>query len=171
MLSKKLLTHKAKGFVKKNQAPRSSMNYNQVNDIGILFSINSVQKHEQIKHLIKTLENDGKKVEVLAFLPKNQENHEFLFDFFTAKEITFWGNIESDKVKSFINKSFDYLFYIDEESNLILRNILAQSKAKCRVAKYDEENALYSEMMVQVPKDGGIKKLIEEMYRYTKLLS
>lgn len=172
MLTKKLLNYKTRGLAKKNSFPRTSMQYNQVNLVGLIFTIGSKEKHESIKSLVKRLEEDGKKVVVLAFLPKKQENHEFLFDFFTEKEVSFWGKINSDKVSSFAKQPFDYLFYIDQESNLLIRNVLAMSKAKCRISTYDEQNSQYSEMMVQVPgKGASIKQLVDEMYRYTKLLS
>lgn len=171
MLTKKILNYKTRDLAKKNSFPRASMRYNQVNLIGLIFTIGSKEKHESIKSLIRQLENDGKKVEALAFLPKKQENHEFLFDFFTDKDVSFWGKINSEKVIGFANKQFDYLFYIDEESNLLIRNVLAMCKAKCRISKNDTQNAQYSEMMVQIPGKGSIKQLIDEMYRYTKLLS
>ena len=171
MLTKRLLAYRANSDSKKNKAPRSSVNYETVVHIGVLFTIENKDKHECIKTLIKRFEEDGKSVEVLAYLPKNSENHEFLFDFFTAKDISLWGKFTSDTISNFSKNSFDYLFYIDQQSNLILRSILAMSKAKCRIAKSDVLNAPYSEMMVQVSEDSSIKKLIDEMYRYTKMLS
>lgn len=171
MITKKLLAYRTSKLSRKNSAPRSSIGYNKVESIGILFTIENKVKHENVKALIKQLELDGKTVEVLAYLPKNNENHEFLFDFFTAKDISFWGKFTSDLIEKFSLKSFDYLFYIDNQSNLIMRNILAMSKAKCRIAHSNELNAPYSEMMVQVEEKNSIKKLTDEMYRYTKMLS
>jgi len=171
MLSKRILTFRAKGHLKKNTIPRGSMSYNEVHDVGVVFSIDSKEKHEIIKSFVKHLEEDGKKVDVLAYLPHKKENHEFLYDFFTEKDISFWGKFNSEYVSRFANKSFDYLFYIDEESNLLLQTVLAMSKAKCRIAKFDASNEQFCEMMVQVPGKGQLKKLVDEMYRYTKILS
>lgn len=171
MLTKKLINLRTKSLLKKNPTHRSSMIYDKADQIGVIFTIDSKEKHDTIKSFIKQLEADGKKVDVIAYLPKNKENYEFLFDFYTAKDISFWGSFTSDKVTSFASKSFDYLFYIDTQSNILNRNILAMSKAKCRVAPFDELNEDYSEMMVQVPKKASITELVNEMYRYTKLLS
>lgn len=171
MLTKTFINYRNKSLLKKNRIARSSMNYDQVNKVGILFTIDSKEKHNTIKGFIKELEADGKQVEVVAYLPKNQENHEFLYDFYTSKDISFWGSITSERVISFASKPFDYLFYLDNQSNLLNRNILAMSKAKCRITPFDEQNEEFSEMMVQVPKNNGMKQLVDEMYRYTKLLS
>jgi hypothetical protein len=171
MLTRKILSYKAKGLIKKNLVLRSSMAYNQVNSIGIIFSIDTKEKHEIIKSLVKRLESDGKQVDVLAYLPRKKENYEFLFDYFTGKDLSFWGNFTSETVLKFTQKPFDYLFYIDERSNFLIRTVLAMSKAKCRVAKFDDSNEQFSEMMVQVPGKNQLKHLVDEMYRYTKSLS
>jgi len=169
MLSKKILSYKTKSIAKKSTVIRSSMAYDTAETIGIVFSIDDIHKHEAIKSFIQNLEGDGKKVEVIAFLPKKKENHEFLFDFFTTKDISFWGNFTSDKVVDFASKPFDYLFYIDLESSPLIRNILAMSKAKCRVGKFSEENEPFCEMMIQT--SNNIPGLVDEMYKYTKILS
>ncbi len=169
MVNKTLLSYKTKSFVKKNTAQRSSMAYNSAETIGIVFSIDDEQKHDSIKRFIHLLENDGKKVEVLAYLPKKKDNHEFLFDFFTVKDLNFWGSFTSQKVEQFAAKTFDYLFYIDIDSNAFIRNILAMSKAKCRVGKFNQENEPFCEMMIQTAND--INSLVDEMYKYTKILS
>ncbi|MDX1630151.1 MAG: hypothetical protein R3345_15685 [Fulvivirga sp.] len=169
MISKKLLAYKTKTLAKKSKVERGNMAYATAQKIGILFSIDNLSKHESIKSLIKKLEADNKKVEVLAFLPKKKENHEFLFNFFTEKDINFWGSITSGDVLKFAAKPFDYLFYVDQQSQPILRNILAMSKAKCRIGSFNKENEPYCEMMIETKE--GIDSLVEEMYRYTKILS
>jgi len=169
MPNKTLLTYKTKSLAKKNTVERTSKAYNSAEHIGILFTIDDINKHEKIKRFIKDLEDDGKRVDVLAYLPKKKENHEFLFDFFTAKDFNFWGSITSEKIDNFASKSFDYLFYLDNHSDLIMRNLLAKSQAKCRVSKFSEENEPYCEMMINT--EGNIDSLIEEIYKYTKILS
>ncbi|MTI20565.1 hypothetical protein E1176_05995 [Fulvivirga sp. RKSG066] len=170
MLNKKLLSYKTKSIIKKSQVPRGSMAYNNAETIGLIFSIDDLHKHESIKRFIDRLSADNKKVEVLSYLPKKKENHEFLFDFFTVKDINFWGTFTSEKVEKFAKKPFDYLFYLDVESNPLIRNILAMSKAKCRVGRFSEENEPFCEMMIQTT-DNSIDSLINEMYKYTKILS
>lgn len=170
MLSKKILSYKTKALVKSSKISRSSISYDQAKSIGIIFSVEDLAKHETIKKLKKQLEKDGKTVQVLAFLPRGKENFEFLFDFFTIKDITLWGNFTAEQVISFANKSFDYLFYADESYNPMIGNILAMSKAKCRVGKFNKTNNQFCELMIQT-QNGSIQHLVDEMYRYTKILS
>ena len=146
------------------------MAYKTAKTAGIIYTTEDLKKHELIKKFIKDLENDGKQVSVLAYLPKGMQNFEFRFDYFTVNELTFWGKFESQIIQNFVGQPFDYLFYIDTESNLLIRNILAMSKAKCRIGNYDDENAGFCEMMVQ-GKEKTVDSLLSEMYKYTQLLT
>lgn len=170
MLNKKILSYKTRSLVTNNKVARRSISYGEARSIGIIFTIEDMKKHETIKRFIKQLEKDGKKIQVLAFLPKGRQNFEFLFDFFTVKDISFWGNFTANQVMEFAQKPFDFLFYLDTETNPLIKNILAMSKAKCRIGKFDQENNAVCELMIQAS-NGSTQELANEMYRYTKLLS
>lgn len=154
--------------LKKSNSSRSSIAYKKAKSVGIIFSVEDKQKHVDIKEFIRQLEMDGKSIQVLEFLPKKKENYEFLFDYFSIQDLTFWGNIESPQAIKFANTQFDYLFYIDKEPNLMVLYLLAISKAYCRIGKYTELESPFFEMMIE--QNGTIKNLIENMYKYTKQL-
>lgn len=158
-------THSA---LKKNDSLRTSLPYQQAHSVGILFSVEDKQKHEAVKEFIKQLQVDGKKVMVLEFLPKQKENYEFMFDFFTIKDLNFWGKVESPDADKFIDTPFDYLFCIDKNSNPLILNVLARSKARCRIGKYSQQDNPYFELMIE--QNGSVKNLIDSMYKYTKQL-
>lgn len=154
--------------LKKNKTLRASTPYHQAVNIGITFTVDDKEKHEAIKELIHFLERDGKKVQVLEFLPEKKNNHEFKFDFFTIKDISFWGDVTATNALKFLETPFDYLFYIDKESNPLLLHLLARSKAHCRVGKYHEAESPYFELMIE--ENGTVRRLIETMYNYTRQL-
>lgn len=162
------LKMRTESALKKNRAPRASVAYKHAQSIGIIFSVEDKQKHDLIKEMIKHFEQDGKKVQVLEFLPKKKENYEFLFDFFTIEDLSFWGRINSDQALRFSTQPFDYLFYVDSQSNPLVLNLLAQSKAHCRVGKYNELESSFFELMIE--EKNGTRSLIDNMYKYTKQL-
>ena len=163
-----LLKLKTNSYLNRNKTLRSSMPYKQAANVGILFSVENKQKHDYIKDLIKKLQHDGKVVSVMSFLPKKSENYEFLFDFFTDQDFNFWGNINSNSVSTFSETPFDYLFYLDTKPNPLILNLLAKSKAKCRVGKFVDSNKPYFELMIESV--DGLKGLIDAIYKYTSLL-
>src|ERR1041385_1913871 len=154
--------------LRKNPSLRANLPYKQAHTFGILFTVEDKQKHLDIKDFIHQLEQDGKSVQVLEYLPLKKENYEFKFDFFTIKDLTFWGKINSAHAQKFSATSFDYLFYIDREPNPLALYLLAESKAKCRVGRFVEEDELFFEMMIG--QNGTTKGLIDTMYKYTKQL-
>jgi hypothetical protein len=154
--------------LKKNKTARTSKPYKQAATVGILFTVEDKQKHLDIKELIHQLEQDGKKVQILEYLPEKKENYEFKFDFFSTKDLSFWGTLNSTIADKFIETPFDYLFNIDRQPHPLILHLLSRSKAHCRIGRYAEAGQPYFEMMIE--QNGTNKGLIETMYNYTKQL-
>jgi len=164
----KFLRYKTKSYLKNNKALRSSEAYKSARTIGVIFTVEDRRKHDQIKNLIRKLERDGKQVKALAFLPPNQENYEFLFDFFTYREISIWGNITATSAVSFADAAFDFLLYLDTTPNELILNLVAKSKAKCRIGKFSPESEPFFEMMIE--NNGNSIAFIDDLYKYTTAL-
>jgi len=168
MFKMNFLKWRTEKALRKNKSVRKSMPYHSAKDFGIIFSVEDKQKHHDIKELIRLLEQDGKVVRVLEFLPRKKENYEFLFDFFTVQDLSFWGSIDSQHAEKFANTPFDYVFYIDNQSNPLVLNLLARCQAKCRVGKFSESDSPFYEFMIE--HKGTTKGLIDSMYQYTRQL-
>lgn len=168
MFKMNFLRWRTRKALKKNESLRSSLPYKQAINMGILFSVEDKQKHIEIKEFIHRLEQDGKKVYILEYLPLKGENYEFMFDFFTQKELNFWGEITSEAAQKFISIPFDYLYYIDRKSNPLALYLLAGSKARCRVGRYHEDETHFFELMIE--QNGTNKGLMETMFKYTQQL-
>jgi len=161
------LKNRIKGQLAKNKSVRESTPYTNAKTIGIIFTIEDRLKHDLIKDLIHKLEHDGKKVQVMTFLPNKKENYDFLFDFFTMKEVSFWGSIESHNAIKFADTSFDYLLCLDQNPVPMVSYLVARSKAKCRIGRFNEENKSFFEFMIDVPNTKG---LLDGIYKYTTQL-
>jgi hypothetical protein len=162
------LKYKTNSYLKTNTALRASLPYKQASSIGIIFSVEDRSKHDEVKDFVKKLEHDGKQVKVISYLPKNKDNYEFMYDFFTDKDVSFWGNITSASVNRFTEIPFDFLFYLDTNPNPLILNVIARSKAKCRVGKFWNEGTRYFEFMIEVK--NGTRTLIDGIYKYTTKL-
>ncbi|HEX5167958.1 MAG TPA: hypothetical protein VFW11_02205 [Cyclobacteriaceae bacterium] len=164
----KLLEISTKSNLRSNKALRSCLPYKQAVTVGITFTVEDMQKHVMVKELIKKLELDGKKTTVMCYLPHDKVNYEFLFDFFSNKDFSFFGKLTSSKAIDFASTAFDYLFYLDTEPNPLILNLLARSKAKCRMGKFWDEGEPFFEFMLETTSD--TKGLIDGIYRYTSIL-
>ena len=164
----KLLKVRTDWELKKNKASRSTVPYQQALNVGVVFTVEDKQKHDSIKEFIKKLENDGKKVQVIEFLPEDRENYEFKFDFFSEKDLSFWGKITAENALRFSEKPFDFLFYIDINPNPFILYLLARGKARCRVGRSWEQGRSYFEFMIESINSN--QSLIEGIYKYTTQL-
>ncbi len=144
------------------------MPYRKAQTAGVIYTIEDRQKHDQIKEFIHKLEQDGKKVQVIGFLPKKRENHEFLFDFFTIKDLSFWGNITAPNALKFADTPFDFLYYLDTEPNPLILHLLARSKARCRVGRYWLSGEPYFELMID--SITNTRSLLDGIYKYAAQL-
>jgi hypothetical protein len=158
------LRYNTSSQLKKNKTLRSSTAFKKAVSAGVLFTVEDRDKHDAIKEVTRKLESEGKTVKVLCFLPEKKENFEFLYDYFTAKDVSFWGQLISNDATGFANSSFDYLYCFDENPNPMVLNLLARSKAKCRIGRFVEGNEKFFELMIQ---SKGVRKLIDESLRYT----
>lgn len=173
MFKMKFLQMRTKKALKKNRSHRASIPYSQAKSVGILFSVEDKQKHIAVKEFIHQLEKDGKQVKVLEYLPLKKENYEFMFDFFTINDLSFWGKINSTIAQKFSETPFDYLFYLDKEFNPLTLHVMANSRALCRVGRFYENESGFFELMIEHPdsnRGGTIKGLIDSMYKYTTQL-
>jgi hypothetical protein len=162
------LKYKTNLLIKKQKHHRNSVPWKKALTTGVIFTVEDKQKHYAVKDFIKKLEQDGKHVQVLEYLPEKTENYEFKFDFFTDKDISFWGNINSSNALQFADAPFDFLFYLDLQPNPMVMNILARSHAKCRVGRYWEKGCDFLDLMVDSV--SNTQALLETVYRYTSQL-
>lgn len=165
----RFLKYKTKSFLRKNNSVRASLPYKQALNVGVIFTIDDKAKHAEVKDFIKRLQHDGKRVTVMTFLPRDKFNYEFMFEFFTTKDVSFWGNITSVVANRFADQEFDLLYYLDHEPNPLLMNLIARSKARCRIGQFWENREPFFEMMIE--NKGDVKSLIDAMYRYTRALA
>ncbi len=170
-LTKNFIKRKTRKLLKKNNVKRTSINYEDAKCIGILFTITNRKKHTEVRNFIKKLKTDGKEVEVLCLLGTGKENYDFVFDYFTKKEFTFFGRTTSPSLNSFIQKKFDYVFHLDTSLGLFMENSLATSQAKCRVGIYQEGKDSFYELMFKTKKDEEFGASLVQMYNFVKTIS
>jgi hypothetical protein len=168
VIQERFLEIRTRALLRRNRTERTTVPYKTAKQIGVIWTVEDKIKHDTIKGLIKKFEQDGKEVQVIEFLPKNKDNYEFRFDFFTEDNLSFWGDINSAGALKFANSAFDYLFYLDATPNPLILNLLARSKAKCRVGRSWEEGHPYFELMIDSA--SNINVMSETMYKYASQL-
>lgn len=172
-IKEKILTLYTKKLVKTSCVVRTSVGFQQSQNMGILYSANNPQKHEAARHLATQLNKLGKKVAGLCYSTAPIQSAYLAFPTITHRDLRLWGTITSPHAKAFIDTPFDYLFQVDLVGDPVIDYLLAKSQAKCRVGYYDTVRTSLFEMMVtfdKQPNSNDINDLTTQMVHYIQLL-
>jgi len=170
LINKSLLQKRTERLLTENQSTGNTLCYADAKIIGILFTQSDRSKYQAIRDLAKQFKNDNKQVEVLCFLEKGGENFDFRYDYITRKDVGLWGKMQSPSALKFAEISFDYLYYLDLESNIYLQNVMAMCKSGCRIGFYNQENNGLLDLMIQVNGKSTMKTAIDQILFYTMKL-
>jgi len=154
-------------FALKKDTLRGSDAYQSAKYFGVIYTRSNNAQFAEVNDFLASLEEDGKEVKTLAYIPKLEKGETPSFSHFTDKDFSSLGKWTKEEVEVFKNESFDYLISLDSTINKFSKNILATSKSKCRVGRYEEKTSNYFELMINHDGD-NFRVFLEELYRYLK---
>jgi hypothetical protein len=163
------LNFKTNRAQKNNKGLRESVAYKAATRFGVVFCNDEQSKIGDADKLISFLKKDNKKVKVIAQENKSEVKH-LPYDTFNADNFSFWGNFIGKPINDFINAEHDFLICLDDQPNHMVRSILANSRAKCRIGKFEENNQQTFEMLLEDRTKNG-HNWVDSVYRYIKIIS
>lgn len=164
---RKLLIKLKTRFALKKDTLRGSDAYQSAKYFGVLYTLSDDKQINEVNDFLTSLKEDGKEVRTLVYIPKLKKGNVPSFSHFTDKDFSSLGKWVKEEVEEFKNESFDYLISLDSVINKFSKNILATSKSKCRVGRYEESTSSYFELMIN--HDGSnFPVFLQELYGYLK---
>ena len=167
MLGNFLLPFKTKVALKTNNAIRISEGYTQAKKIAVVFTYDDEKKRGLVNKFLDRIEEEGKEVQLLIYVPKAGKDETFDFPNFSVREMDFFGHFSSELLSEFEKNAFDYLINVDVKSNVVIENVLANSKAKCRVGRYQEDKQEFYELMIDF-KENNYEQFLVQILHYIK---
>lgn len=151
---------------KKYRVNRISLSYVNSKYFGILYEYVDENKQKEVNNFVKKLKLDGKKVDLLPAIKKNNADNRY-FKTFRLSDINFLGKWKNKNVNSFIYQPYDFLIYLDLKINPEMENILIKSLSRCRIGfSYNKLKIL--EMILKTENEFDIKDRLEKLYHYLK---
>ena len=135
--------------------------------VGIVTS-KEIYKSSGFKDFIKKVSSKGLDADILIF-NQDKNNSDSLNSQYTTNDYTWSGKIKSPLVNKFIKTPFDFLFSVNTSSILHVDNILALSKAKCRIGTTTQDVSEHLDFMIKVKENSSIDKLTNSMLHYTEI--
>jgi len=163
-----------KKSVKKNVSRGQSPRYADAKNILIFFTSEGNQKIALVKGLQNRMEKEGKKVNCLYLLLRDEDKPDVHMDEgmerIVPEDFTLFGEIHKSSVSKLLAEEFDFMIHADLEKTIYTDLIMSKAKAKCRIGKYFDDQENQYDMMVGIPMDKKINFLLDQIYHYTKKL-
>ncbi len=149
-------------------------NFENVKTVGILFDTTNAEDYELIKRYVTYLREYTKKVKVIGFYSTKHipalTYSKLEYDFFSAKELNWFGKPSSHIIDNFIDEEYDLLVDLNIHDHFPLRYIAALSKAKFKVGKFKEDETIY-DMMIECDDTKTVKYFLRQIDTYIGMLN
>lgn len=144
------------------------ISFGEAQNIGIIYTWDGQKKEEELESFIQLI-SEGKVVDILCYNP-SKEAISTKNPTVSINDLTALGKLNSQVAQAFIDRPLDFLFHFDFELNDIIRSILVQTKARCRVGHHSSDNSVYYELMIGINKSVGMANFAEQMVKYIKAI-
>ena len=135
--------------------------------VGIVTS-KEIYKTSGFKSFINKLSSKGMDTDILVF-SEDKALTESSTSQYGIQDYNWSGKIKSPLVNKFIKTPFDFLFSVNTSSILHIENILALSKAKCRIGTCTNQKSEHLDFMIKVKENSSIDKLTSSMLHYIEI--
>jgi hypothetical protein len=154
---------------------RAIMNIDSANTIGVLYCANNPVEVELMKNYIHSLRDMKKEVKSLGFLSVREVplglNGSVKHQYFSLKELNWYGKPSSQFIHNFVNEEFDILFDFGIPTQFPIMFIASMSKAKCKVGRYVEKYAELYDVMIEADENKKLDYVITITHDYMMLLN
>jgi hypothetical protein len=122
---------KLKRLKENHDSDKKFMNYNDIRSVLIIFESDMNEKNPEIESILKSLQNDGKKVTACGFVNKKKSDsptltHSYMID---HAHVNFFKEPNNDFIKNLLSHKFDIVLDLTLSEVLPLQYILAYANA------------------------------------------
>ena len=132
--------HRKKIIRDLKNAPRDKKidNIEEIKTIGVICRLDNEQNWNILHHIAKVMENQGKKVHIIALLPKDQDlgfviTHQSTHICRSKTDFNVWGLPNAEAIKPFIERHYDLLIDTIGEENFFAQYVALRTNASLKV--------------------------------------
>jgi len=138
-----------------------------VQKVAILNNPQSNLSLQSLQYLEKALGLNSSSFEIFTIKERKDNYNELRGVIATTDSFNTFGKIKSETITAFLNREYDLLIDFTNASNIIEKYFSLAIKANFRVG-FSNDEEIY-DLMILV-KEGEIKRFIDEMIRYFKII-
>ncbi|MBN2668988.1 MAG: hypothetical protein JXR60_07150 [Bacteroidales bacterium] len=162
-----------KGRLKKFQRQVRFHNFSSAKSVGVIFNATHQSNYENAKSFIELLKKDGLKAEALGFVDSKQVldfyTHTNELDFFSKKNLNWFGKPNNPNTQAFIEKPFNILIDLTLDEDFPVQYIVALSNAEFKVGAQKTINNFY-DFRIDLGENPQFEVLSKELIRYINMI-
>jgi hypothetical protein len=150
-------------------------NFDAIKTVGILFDATSKEDYELLKRYVIYLREHRKRVKVIGFFSaKNIPELTYSkleYDFFSKKDLNWFGKPSSVVIRNFMNEEWDLLIDLNIHDHYPLKYISTLSYANFKVGKYNEKDLEIYDMMIDSDNTKTLKYFLRQVDIYITMMN
>jgi len=156
--------------LQKSNRIRKPMSFSNVKTIGLLYIVPEEHIFPVITEFVKFLQDNNKIVKALGFTNTDYIPHycfpKLTYDYFTKKNINWYGKPTHKFVDDFVNTDFDLMIDLHTSGNFTIQYIGYLCQSKFKVGKMSPPNLNNYDLMMNVAEEIELKEYIEQIKHY-----
>lgn len=157
--------------LKRNKIERNAVNFNKAKRIGILFDATDPSNEAVVNRYKQNLQNNGKQVDMLAYVDDKQEHDTTLFKYFNRKNLSWTLQPTGTIVEQFMQTPFDILLNLHIDTVPPLEYVSALSKAQLRVGQFRDSKEYCYDLMIDIPEGDSLNNYIGQIDALLKTIN
>jgi hypothetical protein len=152
---------------------RGVYNFNTAKTVGIILNANSQYTFEAAREFMKYIQGFDTKVNSIGFVDSqevlNFYSRQIGMDYFSKKNLNWYGKPKNPKVQEFIQQEFDILIDLSLNDYFPIQYIAAASNAKFKIGRFRNERSCY-DLMIDISNDKKLDFYIDQIKHYLSIL-
>lgn len=148
-------------------------NLEQSKNIGVIFNATHQDTYELARKYIDNLQKKGLSVKALGFVDSKQVldfyQKSLHFDFFSRKNLNWYGKPNNPNTDEFIDTKFDILIDLSIVEDFPIQYVVGLSKADFKVGCVKDSKNFY-DFMIELGDKKVLKYFIEQLNHYFEMI-
>lgn len=173
-IKSKILNRKILSECEKTTRIKILASWDSIRSVGILYNVPEETEYVRFTNYIAHFQAEKKDLKTLGLLKTKVTPHycypRLAFDYFSPKDVNWYGKPGGPKVSDFISADFDVLVNLDLTGNPVFDYIAGVSKARLKAALYREEAVPFYDFMIRMSKPDQPEDLMEQIILWLRTL-
>lgn len=158
--------------LKKFHRRKQPQSFDRIKTVGIIYLVPKEADFSLIGDFVKFFQTHNKLVKALGYTNTELTPHycfpKLTYDYFTKKELNWYGKPNSKFVRDFLKNDYDLMIDLTTQPLFALQYLGYLSPARFKVGQMNERNVSHYDFMLNVPDSINLQDYTQQIIHYIK---